>query len=250
MNTKSFLIFLFMVMLVLFFGSHSIDSVIYGKEHGQQPQESEQKITKEEVINNYLKALGGEENIKKINSRTIKYKVFRLKMGGYDMESVVKRTGYLKIARPGAPQYSLFENGKAWRVSGEQKRELKGPVVENFRKMADIDGPFIDYEKKGITVTYKGMVPMEFSQLSHLEVLYKDGSKRDYYFDNDTGLIYMVKQPSFRMINNKISRGPTTIHYYYDYREVEGVKFPFSWIQTDEKLEHMHLFKVESIKLQ
>ena len=58
-----------------------------------------------------------------------------------------------------------------------------------------------------------------------------------------------MKEPSFWLVNNKITRGPRTINHYYDYREVDGIKFPFLWVQTNEKLAQMHVFVVESIQL-
>jgi hypothetical protein len=177
------------------------------------------------------------------------YKVFMVKRGGYAMEQVVKRQGYLKIGRPGASRYTLFEGNQLWRVNGDQKQEVKGEVANQFKRKADIDGPFIDSSSKGIGIKYLGKEPFEFSQLHHLEVSFKDGTKKHYYFEEDSGLLTIVKEPSFMLINNKTSEGPTNIHYYYDYREVDGLKFPFLWIQTDKKLEHMHVFIVEKIEL-
>ena len=59
----------------------------------------------------------------------------------------------------------------------------------------------------------------------------------------------MSREPSYIMLNDKVTSGPDSITYFYDYREINGVKFPFSWVQTDEKLGHVHLFKVENIKV-
>jgi hypothetical protein len=166
------------------------------------------------------------------------------------MEQLVKRPGYLKIGRPGGSRYTVFEGNRAWRVNGDQKQELKGGVVNQFKRMADIDGPFIDSSSKGIGIKYLGKERFEFSQLHHLEVSFKDGTKKHYYFEADSGLLTMVKEPSFLLINNKISEGPTNIQYYYDYREVDGLKFPFLWVQTDKNLEHLHVFTVEKIELE
>jgi hypothetical protein len=214
-----------------------------------EPTNSKPEANVGQVINKYLSAIGGMDRVKKLTSKTIKYKVFMVKRGGYAMEQVVKRPGYLKIGRPGASRYTLLEDNRAWRVNGDQKQEVKGGVVNQFKRKADMDGPFIESSSKGIGIKYLGKERFEFSQLHHLEVSFKDGTKKHYYFEHDSGLLTIVKEPSFLLINNKISEGPTSIYYYYDYREVDGLKFPFLWVQTDKNLEHMHVFIVEKIEL-
>ena len=136
-----------------------------------------------------------------------------------------------------------------WRVLGENRQEIKGPIVNSFKKNADLDGPFIDSAKKGISLEHVGKKRFEFSQLHQVEVTFKDGEKRQYYFDNETRLPVIMKKPSFLMINNKIKPGPTSIYYFFDYREVNGIKFPHLWVQTDQDQNHLHVFLVEKIIL-
>ena len=121
--------------------------------------------------------------------------------------------------------------------------------MDQFRRNADLDGPFLDYNKKGIKIKFLGKERIEFSYFYKLDVTFKDNTKILYYFDQSSGLLKMKKEPSFRMINDKITPGPKTITYFYDYQKVKGIFYPFLWIQTTEKLDHMHLFKVENIEI-
>jgi len=209
----------------------------------------DKKISVEKIVNKYLNAIGGEKNLKKVNSKILRYKVFMQTMGGFVMEKNIKKNEWVKSGRAESDRYTLFDGKKLWRYNGDKKKEMKGGVVDEFRKMTDIDGPFVDYKKKGISIKYIGKEKVEFSEFLKLEVIWKDKSKNIFYFDKNTGLLKMQKEPAFKMVNGKLQQGQDTITYYYDYREVEGIKYPFYWIQTNAKLEHMHMFKVEKLSI-
>jgi hypothetical protein len=206
-------------------------------------------MTADQVIKTYLNAVGGETRLRGMSSKTMRYRVYMVQHGGYLVEQTIRRPGILKAKRSGSDQYTLFDGEKAWLVMGEKREELKGPVVAQFKRRADLDGPFLGSEDKGIRIEYVGKERFELSHLHHLKATFPGGEEKDYYFTDDTGLLAIVKQPSFRLVNNKVTQGPRTINHYYDYREVDGIKFPFLWVQTNEKLEQMHVFVVESIQL-
>lgn len=209
----------------------------------------ENKISVDKIIKKYLDAIGGKEKIKKIKSKTTLYNVFMQTRKGYLVERTIQRKGTLKSQRVGGNRYLFYDGNKLWNISGGEKKELTGKVVAQFRKKADLDGPFIDHKKKGVTIRYAGMEKVEFSQFIKLEVSWKDNVKKLFYFDQVSGLLKMSREPSYRLHNGKVTSGPDSITYFYDYREIKGVKYPFSWVQTDDKLGHMHLFTVENIKI-
>ena len=202
-----------------------------------------------DIIKRYITALGGEENLRTVQSKKILFKVFLQTRPGYLVESTIHRKRTLKSQRQGSPNHLFFDGEKLWNIKGEQKNELKGKVVDQFRRKADLDGPFLDHDKKGIKIKFLGKKQVEFSHFLILEVIYTDNTKILYYFDETSGLLKMTKKPSFYMLNGKTTPGPKTITYYYDYQKVKGIFYPFFWIQTTDKLDHMHLFKVEKITI-
>ena len=210
----------------------------------------EEKISVEKVIKKYLDAIGGEEKIKKVKSITTFYNVFMQTRKGYLRKKEIHRKGTLKSQRVGGNISTYFDGKKLWIIQGEKKKELTGKVVNNFQKEVDLDGPFIDYRKKGIKIKYIGKEKIEFSQFIKLEVTWKDNEKKTYYFDSISGFLKMKRESTVLIINGKTSPGPDAIDYYYDYREINGIKYPFYWIQTDEKLKHMHMFTVDKIKIE
>jgi hypothetical protein len=58
-----------------------------------EPTSSKTEANVEQVINKYLSAIGGRDRLKRLTSKTMKYKVFMVKRGGYTMEQLVKRPG-------------------------------------------------------------------------------------------------------------------------------------------------------------
>ena len=107
MNLSNILIVLTFLFLFLMYGSGM--GLCKNRRSAPDPTEG---ISADQVINKYLTAIGGKDRIKKLTSKRILYKVFMVKRGGYTVEQLTKRSGYLKICRVGAQQYTLFEKNK------------------------------------------------------------------------------------------------------------------------------------------
>ena len=215
---------------------------------GNGPEAEE--ITADQIVGNYLNAIGGLKKIKQVQSKTIVYTVHMQTVPPYRVELSVNRSGELKSARQGGNRHLFFNGRKLWNVQGETRTELKGDVVSQFKKKADLDGPLVDYRQKGITLRYLGKERIEFSWLLKLEVTWPDKVSHILYFDQRSGLLIKKREPAFRMINGKTSRAGDTITCFYDYREVSGIKIPFYRVQTTEDSQHIHLFTVESAEIQ
>ena len=114
-------------------------------------------------------------------------------------------------------------------------------------RLADIDGPLLDPVEKGVTLAYSGVVRYDMADLEQITVTFADGVPWEYLFDFSTGLLRKTTRPSFRILNDQISRGPDTHTYYYDYRPAGPVLYPRYWIESTE--DSTHLFVVEDIQL-
>jgi hypothetical protein len=209
-----------------------------------RPDQNE-NITAAAVVEKYLKAVGGIDAIKKVAAKKIQYRVHMFGRDGYLMERQWKRPDSMRQGPPDGQMYMLTEGSKSWRVTPDGRQEMPDPVSANFSKLADIDGPLVDYEKKGIRLEYKGSENYDMSELHHIKMTFKDSVEWDLYFDARSGFLRKMKQPSFRMLNGEFSRGPDNWTYYYDYRPVNGVKVSHLWVQVTE--EHVHAFVVEEV---
>ena len=98
----------------------------------------EDKTSVDDIINRYLDAIGGEKNLKAVQSKAILYKVFMQTRKGYLVERTIHRKGTLKSKRLEGSNYLFFDGTKLWNIKDGQKNELKGKVVDQFQKMADL----------------------------------------------------------------------------------------------------------------
>jgi len=204
-------------------------------------------ISAEDVAARYLEAVGGVEALKRIDTKTVRYRVHMFGRKGYVMERRWERPDRMRTGAPGAPVHTMTEGAKSWRVGAEGRTELPAAVSADFAKKADIDGPLVDPVRKGITLEYLGIERFDMSELHRVKATFKDGVEWELCIDSRSGLLRKVKQPSFYMLNNEISRGPDTWTFFFDYRDIEGVLEPHLWVQVTD--DHTHAFVVESITL-
>jgi hypothetical protein len=205
------------------------------------------EITARGVVDKYLRIIGGVDALKAIKNKRIQYRVHMFGRKAYLMERSWTRPNMMKTGVPGGPAYTLTEGEKSWRVSPEGKRELPPAAAATIGKMADIDGPFVDSSKKGITLTYVDIIHYDMSELHEITVTFSDNTQWSCFFDAATGLLRMMKQPSFKMLNGKISPAGEITTFYYGFHPVGNVQVPHFWIQSAE--DHTHLFVIEQIKL-
>ena len=220
--------------------------LVEGRAFSQEPGPAED-ITAEDVAARYLEAVGGAEALKRIDPKTVRYRVHMFGRDGYVMERSWERPDRMRTGAPGAPVHTVTEGAKSWRVNPEGRVEMPAAVSASFAKLADLDGPLVDSAKKGISLEYLGIERFDMSELHRMKLTFKDGVEWELYIDSRTGLLRKAKRPSFFMLNNEISRGPDTWTFYYDYRTVDGVREPHLWVQVTE--DHTHAFVVEDIVL-
>ena len=224
----------------------AIPASVFAQTPGQAAGVSDkEEPTAEAVVARYLDAIGGVDAIKAVENRRMAYWVYMFGRDAYLMEQAWTRPNTLRIGPPGADDYTLVEGEKAWSVGPEGRQELPEGAAGSLFKMAYIDGPLVDPPEKNITLAYSGAVQYDMSELHQVTVTFADGAEWEFFFDSRTGLLRKVTKPSFYMLNGEISRGPDTHTYYYDYRPVGGVLYPYHWIQASDN--HTHLFVAEEI---
>ncbi len=183
-------------------------------------------LTSEKVINSYINAIGGIEKINKIKDLSINMSAT---FQGMAMTAEMKKKSpdkfMMEVKMNGAMvvQKQVFDGtkGKASGMGGEQ--ELTGDELEEVRAGAKIV-PEIDYlnAANGYKLTLKGIEKINGKDAYKLEVETPWKKKGIEYYDTATGL---------KTQEVKTTEGPqgpmTQTTLYDDYREVNGVKFPF-----------------------
>jgi zinc protease len=215
---------------------------MYGNEIDESSLGIPEGLTGEDIINDYVEAIGGKENLAKLNDRTTS-------MEGSVQGIPVKITAYQKapnllkqkISAGGMEQEIIFDGQKGVMTAGGNNMNIEGDELEKLKLEATI-GLLLDYESHGLNFELKGGEKIENKTAYKVEVKLPSGGKWTQYFDPETG--YKIKE----LKNVTTPQGTFTQETLYsDYREVEGVKYPFEIKQSlgPQKLD----FKVTSIEV-
>ena len=200
--------------------------------------------TVDEVVAKNLQARGGLDKIKSI--QTIK-QVARLNSQGMEIGMTMygKRPNMTRKELVMGPQRILyvFDGTTAWTVNplagSTEPTVITGPEIEGIRQEAEFDSPFVDYKTKGFTIELVGTETAGAKRLHHLKLTLKNGATQDCYLDADTGLEARTVSPS--------PMG-TLEEEFADYRDVQGLKMPFS-VRTLQNGKRVAEITVERIEL-
>jgi hypothetical protein len=189
----------------------------------------------DQIIAKNTEARGGLDKMKAVKSIRMTGKMTM----GPGMEAPVtlemKRPKFMRMefTFQGMTGIQAFDGKNGWSVMPfGGKKDPEPMTVEELQQAdeeADIDGPLVDYKSKGYTVEVIGKEKVEGSDAYKLKVGMKNGSVRYVYLDADTML--EIRTEEKRMIRGSEMEVESTIG---DYKEVDGLLFPFS-IQSGAK---------------
>lgn len=184
--------------------------------------------TVDEIIAKHIAAQGGLTKLKALQS---------IRMSG-DFETSGMQAGFtqvykrpmkmrLDISVQGLTMIQAYDGEKGWQVvpfTGKKDPEpMTGDDLKNVQEQADLDGPLMDYKKKGNTVELAGKEKTAGRDSYHLIVTLKNGGVRHLYLDAGTFLgLRTVAKTTVRGTEVEIES------ILGDYREVGGLMFPFS----------------------
>jgi len=184
--------------------------------------------TADEIIDKHIKALGGLEKLKAVQS---------MKMTGKMKAGPMEFPATMVKARPelfrmdftvqGMTGTQAYDGTTGWSVMpfmGKKDPEtMNEDMQKSMKEEADFDGPLIDYKSKGNKVEYVGKEEVEGSPAYKLHLTTKSGTESNLYIDADTYLL--IKSESKRKIQGQEVESETIIG---DYKEVGGLMFPHS----------------------
>jgi outer membrane lipoprotein-sorting protein len=150
----------------------------------------------------------------------------RMNMQGMESPLVVyaKRPNMVRqeISTGGRTMIMAFDGVTPWVVNplvgSTTPIQLTGPQADSLRQDADFDGPFVDYRDKGLTIELVGTETLGTAKVHHLKLTSRKGVIQHYYLDATTALeVKLVTETDTATVEQEFS----------DFREVEGIKFPF-----------------------
>lgn len=185
-------------------------------------------LTVDELIAKNIEARGGLEKIRAIQSLRQTGKVqFGSTALGYVW--LGKRPGMVRteISFQGLTAITSYDGSVGWRIQPFRGRidpeKMAADDVKPMQLDADIDGPLIDYQKKGNKVEYLGTEDVDGTDAHKLKVTLKNGDVRYIYLDPNYYLdIRVIDQTRIRGAQDE---SETDLG---DYEQVNGVFLPFS----------------------
>ena len=188
----------------------------------------------DDLIAKNVAAKGGVAKLKSINSLRITGTV---EFGGTQATVVEleKRPSKMRteISLQGLTMVQGYDGKTGWQIipfSGKKDPEaVGGDELKQLEEEADIDGPLIDYKTKGNKVELVGKEKVEGTDAYNLRVTLRNGNVRNVYLDADSFL-------EIKVVGKTIVRGTETTSSTTlgDYKQVDGVMFPFSVQITQE----------------
>jgi len=189
-------------------------------------------LTADELIAKNVEARGGLARLSAISSIRATGIV---RIGGED--GFIEQTYTLLQSRPGKLRrersmqgltaVTAYDGQVGWTVSpfrGRKEPQLLTPdTVRGLAVDADLDGPLVDYRKKGYTVTYAGTEDVDGTEAHKLHVTLSGGDSVDVFLDPD----YFLE---IREVNHRIVRGVEEESETDpgNYGKVNGLVLPFS----------------------
>ena len=191
------------------------------------PETKAADISAEQVIDNYVKALGGAPAIEAITDYKLSATMNAM---GQNMDMVIMFK---------APHYSLFSmgmgemvvqkmvfDGDSYKISGMGGAQefTEGDEFEAAKAEAAVC-PEMNFIKNGYTLSVKGIEKINDTEVYALSVI-KKSTESIYYFDTQTHLLVhtVVNRETPQGIVQQISESS-------DYRQAGGILFPYSIVQ-------------------
>lgn len=200
----------------------------YGNPEAGQPMALPEGLTATNVIELYLQAIGGKQKIGEIRQVTTKA-TGRIEAMGQKMELRMEsvqvapdmlyqemKMGEMVVSR------QVYNGKEGWAMAMGGTQDLKDADLEKMKEGAMLF-PELRYFTPGFQTTLEGIEPIDGNPAYRLKVIYPSGNVETEYYEIRSGL-KIRKVSRTEMPQQTVE----TIADYGDYREISGVKFPFS----------------------
>lgn len=180
-------------------------------------------LTAEKVIDKYINALGGKENLRKVMDRTT---FMTSNINGHKVTMTIYQKAPDKMRQIidlGAFKQNIYFDGTKGLMEVEDKKlEVEGTELEKLKFESTLD-LLTNLDSMGIKLKLDGIDTANGKDAYKIEMILPSETKWTQFYDPQTGL---------KIKESKDITAPqgtyTQVTYLSDYREVDGVKYPFS----------------------
>ncbi len=204
----------------------SDEEVIYFDELGNrpgipEPAHEEDILSGEDIIRKYIQAIGGADNIMKVQDKTI---MMQAKIQNYDISAVIYQKAPNKMLQKftfaGMEQVIVYDGERAYQKSMMGEEELTGDNLEMMQFEAGLHN-ILRLNELGVTIENKGLDKIAGKIAWKVEIKMQGGAIIRHFYDQETGL-RIREERSVDSPQGKITQSTDLS----DYREVNGVLYP------------------------
>jgi len=207
--------------------------------------------TADEIVKKTLDARGGIEKIKAVQSQRLS--------GHVSFTQGMEGTFVVELKRPlkmhveisvGGQKFIRVYDGKSsgWMINpfAESKdvQPLPPEDLKNISDESDFDGPLVDYRAKGNQIELVGKEKLDDKPVYRLKLTNKNGDVRSYFIDASSFLL--LKWEGVRKTGDQELPWES---FFSDFREIQGLKFPFRIDQGSPGTDIKQTLNAEKIEI-
>ena len=207
--------------------------------------------TLDEIVKKVINARGGIEKIKAVQSERITGRVAFAQgiEGTLTLELKRPHKLYSEIGVEGQKVLRVYDGKSAgWTVNpfvgNKGVVEMSADELKGMPDESDGDGPLVDYKAKGSKIELVGKEDAEGKAAYRLKITGKSGDVRSYLIDAATFLT--TRWEGTRKVADQDLPWECNLS---DYREVQGLKFPFKIDQGSPGTEYRQTLTVEKVEI-
>jgi len=179
-----------------------------------------------QILEKSLSAMGGIENLEKVQTKTGSAKVTVAGLSGsYHLWAKSPDKMKMLLDLGVLQQERAYDGTKGWQKQNSLQ-ELAGDDLDRLKRTAEFN-PLLDYYKRGVPMELKGKEKIENAEAYRLEFKVTPDHIETFFFDTTTFLPIRELRP----VTIKGEKQELRLDYS-DYRNVDNIKLPFSIIQT------------------
>src|SRR5438552_9161000 len=178
----------------------------------------------DDILNKYVEAIGGHAAIDKLKTRTAKGTIVQANGNSlqFELYQATPDKFYFLVTTPQGPFERGFDGHVAWEKNARGVREVTGGELANFKAGNSL------FSLINLKEQYARPPRARRDKIGDRDVFVLDGATTDgkrmkLYFDASHGLLLRrvtATTTMFGIISEQVA--------FEDYREIEGVKFPFT----------------------
>jgi outer membrane lipoprotein-sorting protein len=208
-------------------------------------------LTAAQIVDRNVAARGGANAWRSVTSLTLSG---QMDAGG---QQETKLPYVLTMKRPHKTRLELrfqdqtavqvFDGAQGWKwrpyLGRNEVEPFSAAEAKSAAAIAELDGPLVDYAKKGTTIEFKGMDKVEGNPAYKLKLTMKDGSAKQLWIDAKTFLDVKIEGEPRRM-DGKMRN---VFVYSRDFRKEAGLTVPHVLETAVEGITQTHKMTVDKV---